>query len=98
MVYFPNGTSGMVLDEQCSNCPVGEESCPIYAVQMLYNYDQLKKGNKDLKDAMTMLIDGKGRCQMLVALKEAGKVERDPDPTPIDPSTLPGFLKLDAKS
>lgn len=95
MVYFPNGTAGMVLDEQCSNCPVGEDACPIYAVQMVYNYDQLKNGNKDLKDAMTMLVDDKGRCQMLESLKRAGRSKPDPDPTPIDPSTLPGFLRLD---
>lgn len=95
MAYFSNGTEGMVLDEQCSRCPVGEDSCPIYGVQMLYNYDQLKKGNEDLKAAMAMLIDDRGRCQMLKVLKEAGKVKADPDPTPIDPSTLPGFLRLD---
>ena len=92
MVYFPNGTSGMILDEQCSECPVGEDACPIYAVQAVYNYDQLKDGQKNLKDAMTMLIDGKGVCQMREALKRSGRVKPEPDPTPIDPATLPGFL------
>jgi len=97
MVYFPNGTSGMILDEQCFECPVGEDCCPIYLVQQMFNYDQLKKGNKQLKEAMNMLIDGKGKCQMREALKRA-EGKGAPDPTPIDPKSLPSFLKLEGKS
>lgn len=98
MVYFPNGTSGMILDEQCSECPIGESEdscCPVHAIQMLYNYDQLNKGNEQLKDAMNLLVDGNGKCKVREAIVSA-KGEREPDSTPIDPKSLPSFLKLDA--
>jgi len=97
MVYFSNGTEGMILDRQCSECPVGEEACPIYAVQQLYNYKQMDKGQKNLREAMTFLIDGKGKCQMREALKRA-EGKGAPDQTPIDPKSLPSFLKLEGKS
>jgi hypothetical protein len=38
--------------------------CPIAMVQQLYNYDQLKKGQEKLKEAMNVLIDKEGICQM----------------------------------
>lgn len=94
MVYFSNGTEGMILDDQCSNCPVGEDCCPVYSIQMMYNYAQLNKGNEDLKVAMDLLINEKGKCQIREALKRANGTP-DPDPTPIDPKTLPAFLKMD---
>ena len=90
MVYFPNGTAGIILDEQCSECPVGEDCCPIYVVQQIYNYTQVE--NENLRAAMNILIDGKGKCQMREALLRA-----EPDSTPIDSATLPGFLKFDGE-
>ncbi len=97
MAYFSNGTEGMILDEQCSQCPVGESEdscCPVHAIQMLYNYDQLKKGNEQLREAMNLLVDGKGKCQMRVAILNANG-EQQTDPSPIDARTLPSFLKMD---
>lgn len=38
MAYFPNGTSGMCFDEQCAQCRFGDRDCPIYAVQIRFNY------------------------------------------------------------
>lgn len=98
MAYFSNGTEGMILDDQCAECPVGESEdscCPVHAIQMLYNYDQLKKGNEQLKEAMNVLVDDKGKCQMRVAILKATVERDDPDPTPIDPKSLPSFLKMD---
>lgn len=33
-------------------------------LQLQYNYDQCDKGQKKLRDAMNLLIDEKGICQM----------------------------------
>jgi hypothetical protein len=73
MAYFSNSTEGDKLEQQCETCPAGNlsdeqiqrvSSCPIALVQLLYNYDQLKKGNEQLKEAMATLIDKEGICQM----------------------------------
>lgn len=89
MVYFSNGTEGMILDEQCGKCPLHDEGCPVYGVQQLYNYDQLDDGQEKLKDAMSMLVNEKGVCQVREAMKRASK---------INPKSLPSFLRMDKKS
>jgi len=75
MAYFSNGTEGMYFDEQCHNCIHGmndEVMCPIVYVQTTYNYDQLNKGNEQLRDAMTYLVDERGDCQMKKVMEEVG--------------------------
>ena len=65
MAYFSNGSEGEILNEQCCDCLVAEDApCPILLVQMTYNYDQLKDDNKQLREAMTMLVDDSGQCKM----------------------------------
>jgi len=65
MAYFSNGTEGMVLDEQCSECNLQNTApCPVLFVQMTYNYKQLKKGNELLQEAMNCLVDEDGNCKM----------------------------------
>lgn len=79
MAYFPNGTSGMIYEEEyCSRCvhfedEEGPYACPISVVHMEYNYDQLKKGKtgKAIKNILDTLIpsDEKGfpkACPMFV--------------------------------
>ena len=39
MAYFSNGTSGECFDAQCAQCRYGDGSCPIYWVQLNYNYE-----------------------------------------------------------
>ena len=39
MAYFSNGSEAMVFEEECSNCILGEEACPIAWVQLEYNYE-----------------------------------------------------------
>jgi len=90
MGYFPNGSSGEVLDEQCANCLLGSgwndpaqqelfvtdrllKPCPVAFVQLTYNYKQGDKGNKDLRDAMTLLIDDRGVCQVREQLLKCRK-------------------------
>ncbi|MFH2061235.1 MAG: hypothetical protein ABIJ59_20410 [Pseudomonadota bacterium] len=66
MAYFPNGTAGEYLDEQCAECihEDPEAGCPIALVQMEFNYSQHNKGNGELKRAMDILINKHGDCQM----------------------------------
>ena len=68
MGYFPNSTAGDYLEQQCERCPLGNEWCPVHGIQMLYNYDQLNKGNEQLREAMNLLIDADGNCQILPRL------------------------------
>lgn len=65
MAYFPNGTAGEVLDNQCGECKLSDEApCPVLFVQMTFNYSQLDDGNKPLREAMDYLVNEDGRCQM----------------------------------
>jgi len=66
MAYFPNGTAGEYLDEQCAECihEDPEAGCPLALVQMEFNYSQHNKGNEELKKAMDWLIDAHGDCQI----------------------------------
>ena len=83
VAYFSNSTDGDYLTQQCETCPAYKETpempeggaCPILLVQLLYNYDQLDKGQEKLKDAMTALIDDKGNCRMrpLIVVPEKPK-------------------------
>ena len=88
MAYFPNGSSGEVLDAQCANCPLGAgwndpsqqqlfederpmRPCPVALVQLMYNYDQI--GVEKLRNAMTILINDSGICQVRQQLAEIRK-------------------------
>jgi len=71
MAYFPNGTAGLVLDEQCANCRLADDApCPILWAQMEYNYTQLNEGEENLKDLMNFLVDSKGNCKMKPLIDE----------------------------
>jgi hypothetical protein len=77
MAYFPNGTSGMIYEEQfCWNCVHWNEgACPIMDAHNLYNYDQLGDGDgaEALHTILSLLIpetkDGLGaeQCSMFRA-------------------------------
>jgi len=67
MAYFPNGCSGEVLDEQCGKCLIHNEwPCPVLFVQSSFNYKQIDI--PQLREAMDMLINKKGICQMKLLL------------------------------
>lgn len=80
MAYFPNGTAGEVLDNQCCDCFSKDEwsYCPVYAVHSVFNYEQLAKGNEKLRQALTMLIDENGTCKV----REAFRSEKNHGPVP----------------
>lgn len=68
MAYFPNGSAGEILDNQCAKCEfIGpDDPCPVMFVQNWYNYEQV--GNKDLAGCLNYLVSEKGICQMRQAL------------------------------
>lgn len=70
MAYFSNSSDGEVLDMQCCRCPLGGGGCPVKGIQMLYNYDQLDDGQEKLREAMDMLVDDQGICQVREQLME----------------------------
>lgn len=67
MAYFSNGTSGEVLEAQCDKCKLKEGPCPIYFVQVAYNYDALN--NKVATNILDGLIKNNGTCAMYNAYK-----------------------------
>lgn len=72
MAYFPNGSSGEHLDAQSMTCPVGADPdapCPVLLVQLTYNYEQ--HDHPKLKDAMNLLINEAGNCQMRKVMLDA---------------------------
>ena len=71
MAYFSNGTEGEVLDLQCARCSIGGKQCPVALVQSLYNYQQHE--HSKLRDAMNLLIDEAGVCQVLPLIESTCK-------------------------
>ena len=73
MAYFPNGTAGEVLGNQCADCHLSSEApCPILWVQMTYNYSQLdSEGERTaVSDVMDCLVNDDGICQMKPVIDE----------------------------
>ena len=65
MAYFPNGTSGMMFQEDyCNHCENADEDgmCSIWDAHMLYNYEQFN--NEKIKSILTLLIPDDGACSM----------------------------------
>lgn len=61
MAYFPNGTSGMIFEEEhCANCihDTEEKPCSILLIHNLYNYDQCDDtpAGKAIKSILELLI------------------------------------------
>ncbi len=54
MAYFSNGTEGMIFDEECSECVLGQKPCPIAFVQAMYNYDACN--NKTARAILNNLV------------------------------------------
>lgn len=76
MAYFSNGCEGEALDNQCARCPLGQDApCPILAVQLLYNYDQI--GNEKLQECLTVLVSDKTGCMMRPLIRKMLKEYRE---------------------
>jgi len=74
MAYFPNGDSGSLFDNECTDCPLGEEPCPVYMVQSTYNYDacNVEVARKILGD----LVADDGTCAMKPHVVKLSKLLR----------------------
>lgn len=77
MAYFSNSTEGMILEEQCAECPVANDApCPILWVQITYNYEQIQNGERTkMSELMDCLVNEKGECQMKPII-ETGLVDK----------------------
>ena len=66
MAYFPNGTAGLILEQQCMDCIHEDEQslCPIANAHYQLNYEQCKDGNEKLRQCMAMLVGDDGMCEM----------------------------------
>jgi len=78
MAYFANSSEGEYLEAQCGRCPLGDKTCPIKTVQLRFNYVQLDKGQEALQDAMELLIDKGGNCQMFPLIRVDQRPKDEP--------------------
>lgn len=62
MAYFPNGSAGGLFDEQCSRCRYGEGACPIWGVQMQFNYEACNV--EVARKILDALVKDSGECAM----------------------------------
>lgn len=59
MAYFSNGS---VFEEECSDCKLGQEPCPIAWVQMDNNYEACN--NEVASKILDYLVSNEGVCAM----------------------------------
>lgn len=69
MAYFSNGSEGMVFEDQCGRCKLGDKPCPIAWVQTEYNYDQHKDKSGTATNILNSLVKNDGTCEMFQLLK-----------------------------
>jgi len=73
MAYFSNSTEGFALDEQCAKCKYGKYPCPIFAVQVNYNYDAVN--NEVATKILDSLIKYDGTCSMWKEFKHDFEID-----------------------
>ena len=75
-----------IRDSNCNVCqhegPPDGPGCMVFGAHLVYNYDQLKEGNEEIRAILNMLIpmteDGLGnkQCRMFLKLGEWNGMER----------------------
>lgn len=73
MAYFSNSSEGSCLDEQCEQCRYGQDACPVYYVQNMYNYEACN--NKVARKILDHLICNCGTCTMFEIFVKDFKVD-----------------------
>ena len=73
MAYFSNSSDGSVFDAQCSKCKFGNYACPVAAMQLLWNYDQV--GNKLAEQIMDNFVKQDGTCTVFEMAKEDFEID-----------------------
>lgn len=90
MGYFSNGTEAMMYQDQwCSRCKHDKDgACPVWAMHLLYNYDECNKKDSLLHKMIPQSEDGLGNdtCNFFFEDKE-------PDP-PLRPGQVKGLKQL----
>jgi hypothetical protein len=85
MAYFPNGSAGEVLDNQCADFPLGEKTCPVALAQALFNYSQFTNGKPNtVAEVLEVLVNKDSICQLRPLLVNPQD----------DPLTLPDPTKV----
>ena len=64
MAYFSNSSDGDCLSEQCNKCKYGQSPCPIFWLQLEYNYEAHAEGQSVAAVMLDYLIDNDGNCAM----------------------------------
>jgi hypothetical protein len=69
MAYFPNGTSGIDLQQQwCMRCVHDvDEKCPVWGAHLMYSYELCNEKSHPGKVILDMLIPNGGECALFVA-------------------------------
>lgn len=75
MAYFSNGSEGQCFGEQCAICKYGESPCPIYAIQMEFNYDAVN--NDVATKILNCLVSQKGECSMFKTFQKDFEISED---------------------
>lgn len=75
MAYFSNGSEGEIFDAQCGKCKYGEHPCPVAAMQLLYNYDQI--GNELAIKIMDNFVKDDGTCTVFEMAKQDFLIDKD---------------------
>lgn len=70
MAYFSNGSEGSCFDSQCGKCKFGDKPCPIAAIQIIYNYDQLNDTLGVARKIMSELVKDDGTCTVFEMAKQ----------------------------
>lgn len=81
MGYFPNGTSGMIFEEEwCAHCihEDDESGCPVMLAHIVYCYTE--NDNKPLMDVLNMLIPQSKEGEPYNSAKECAMfIAKNPD-------------------
>lgn len=88
MTYFPNGTSGMIFQEQhCYHCRNwreregyldGSEGCPVWDLHLIYNYDREPQAGAILDTLITEDDPTPSECRMFLPVDE-NRCKQTPD-------------------
>jgi len=62
MAYFSNGSEGSIFEEECSDCKLGQEPCPIAYAQLEYNYEACNV--PIAREILDRLVSNEGVCAM----------------------------------
>jgi len=71
--YFSNSTEGDCFEYQCSLCKYGQESCPIFLAQFIYNYDACN--NEVARKILDSLVSNDGTCSMYKEFEDDFKIK-----------------------